>query len=253
VLGSIGRRLTALRRSVVEDVAAVMQRDPAARSFAEVVTCYPGVHALWVHRLAHPLYRRRLYLPARMVSHVGRALTGVEIHPGARIGRRVVIDHGMGVVIGETAEIGDDVLLYQGVTLGGVSLNQDKRHPTIGDRVVLGAGAKVMGPIRVGADARVGAGSVVTRPVEAGATVVGVPAHPVHIKRPAPIPMPNLEHADLPDPVTDAIRVLLERIERLEAEVHLLRGHQHSHEDGEANGRSFEDALRELVRDANAG
>ncbi|HZQ98989.1 MAG TPA: serine O-acetyltransferase [Chloroflexota bacterium] len=253
MLENLGRRLRALRRTVAEDVAAVMQRDPAARSAVEVVTCYPGVHALWIHRLAHPLYERRLYLAARMVSHLGRALTGVEIHPGARIGRRVVIDHGMGVVIGETAEVGDDVLLYQGVTLGGVSLNQDKRHPTIGNRVVIGAGAKVMGPIVVGDDARVGAGSVVTRPVESGATVVGVPAHPVHIKRPAPIPMPNLEHADLPDPVIDAIRVLVERVERLEAELHLLRGHQHTHEHGEANGRSFEDALRELVRDANAG
>src|SRR5688572_99899 len=124
-----------LARTLVEDVAAVKQRDPAARSAAEVVTCYAGVHAVWMHRVAHPLYRRRFYLLARMVSHVGRALTGVEIHPGARIGRRLVIDHGMGVVIGETAEIGDDVLLYQEVTLGGVSLDHHKRHPTLGNRV----------------------------------------------------------------------------------------------------------------------
>lgn len=242
-----------LVRLVLEDVAAVKQRDPAARSAAEVVTCYPGFHAVWIHRLAHPLYKARLYLLARFVSHVGRWLTGVEIHPGAKIGRRLVIDHGMGVVIGETAEIGDDVLLYQGVTLGGVSLNQAKRHPTLGSRVVVGAGAKILGPIVVGDDARVGAGSVVTRLVEAGTTVVGVPAHPVHVKRPAPIPMPNLEHADMPDPVTDAIRVLLERIERLESELHLLRGHHHVHAEGTANGDSFEDALRELVRNTNAG
>jgi serine O-acetyltransferase len=226
-----------LVRLVLEDVAAVKQRDPAARSAAEIAICYPGFHAVWIHRLAHPLYKQRLFLLARIVSHAGRALTGIEIHPGARIGRRLVIE---------------DVLLYQGVTLGGVSLNQAKRHPTIGNRVVVGAGARILGPIVVGDDARVGAGSVVTRPVEPGTTVVGVPAHPVHVKRPAPIPMPNLEHADLPDPVTDAIRVLLTRIEHLEAEIHLLRGHQHSHPD-EANGRSFEDALKELVRDANAG
>ena len=216
---------------LVEDVAAVFQRDPAARSTAEVVLCYPGLHAVWIHRVAHRLYNARLYLLARVVSHLSRALTGIEIHPGARIGRRVVIDHGMGVVIGETAEIGDDVLLYQGVTLGGNRQTKGKRHPTIGNRVVVGVASTVLGGIEVGDDARVGAGSVVTRPVDPGSTVVGVPAHPIHLRRPAPMPMPNLEHADLPDPVTEAIEVLLQRIERLETELHMLRGHKHDGHD----------------------
>jgi serine O-acetyltransferase len=237
-----------LWQRLVEDVAAVFQRDPAARSAAEVVLCYPGLQALWIHRIAHRLYRARLYLLARVVSHLSRGLTGIEIHPGARIGRRVVIDHGMGVVIGETAEIGDDVLLYQGVSLAGTSLERHKRHPTIGDRVVLGANATVLGPIEVGDDARVGAGSVVRRPVEPGATVVGVPAHPIHLRKPAPVPMPNLEHADLSDPVAEAIDVLLQRIERLEGELHLLRGEQHSHGPDGAD-----DPLRTLVRDSAGG
>src|SRR5881628_566371 len=198
-----------------EDIACVFERDPAARSTWEVITCYPGFHALLIHRLAHWLWRIRMRWLARFVSHVSRFLTGIEIHPGAKIGRRLVIDHGMGVVIGETAEIGDDVLIYQGVTLGGTSLERKKRHPTIGNRVVLTAGSTVLGPIVVGADARVGAGAVVTRSVEPGSTVVGVPAHPIHLRRPAPVPMPNLEHADLPDPVAEAIDVLVQRIERL--------------------------------------
>src|SRR5919204_6473558 len=241
--------LTRIRRKVLEDVAAIFQRDPAARSTAEVILCYPGLHALWIHRFAHRLYQRDWFFPARLVSHLGRFLTGIEIHPGAKIGRRVVIDHGMGVVIGETAEIGDDVLIYQGVTLGGTSLERTKRHPTVGNRVVLTAGSTVLGPIVVGDDARVGAGAVVTRPVEPGSTVVGVPAHPIHLKRPAPVAMPNLEHADLPDPVAEAIDVLVERIERLEAELHLLRGHQHTHtEDGTAHAHG--DPLRQLLRDA---
>jgi len=218
--------ISRLRRAAFEDIAAVMQRDPAARSVAEVIICYPGVHAIWLHRLAHALYRVRLFLLARIVSHISRQITGIEIHPGARIGRRVVIDHGMGVVIGETAIVADDVLLYQGVTLGGTSLNRDRRHPTIGPRVVLGVGATVLGAIEVGEDARVGAGAVVTRPVDPGSVVVGVPAHPIAVRQPAPIPMPNLEHAMISDPVADAMRVLLERIERLEAELHLVRGQQ---------------------------
>src|SRR5919198_117866 len=159
------RVLTILRQRLAEDVAAVFQRDPAARSTAEVIVCYPGLHALWLHRAAHALYRRRRFFLSRCLSHLNRALTGIEIHPGARIGRRVVIDHGMGVVIGETAEVGDDVLIYQGVTLGGTSLQKRKRHPTVGDRVVLTAGSTVLGPIVVGDDARVGAGAVVTRSV----------------------------------------------------------------------------------------
>ncbi len=158
-----------------EDIATVVERDPAARSAWEVLTCYPGVHALLLHRLAHGCWRHGLYWLARFISQAGRWLTGIEIHPGATIGRRVFIDHGMGVVIGETAEIGDDVTLYQGVTLGGTSWNKGKRHPTLEDGVVVGAGAKVLGPITIGAGAKVGSNAVVTKPVPAGATAVGNP------------------------------------------------------------------------------
>jgi serine O-acetyltransferase len=240
-------RTASARGAALEDVAAVLERDPAARSAAEVVLCYPGLHALWLHRLAHRLHGRGWYLAARLVSHLGRGLTGVEIHPGARVGRRVVIDHGMGVVIGETAEVGDDVLLYQGVTLGGTSMERSKRHPTVGSRVVIGAGAKVLGPITVGDDARVGAGSVVTRPVEAGATVVGVPAHAVRKQRSALLPMPNLEHADMSDPVVEAVRALLQRIDEVETELRALRGLQHQHASDDR--RSADEALAALMRD----
>ncbi len=162
-----------------EDIGCVFERDPAARSVWEVLTCYPGFHALQLHRIAHALWKARLLWLARFLSHVTRFLTGVEIHPGARIGRRVFIDHGMGVVIGETAEIGDDCTLYHGVTLGGVSWNQGKRHPTLGKGVVVGAGAKILGPFIVGDGAKVGSNSVVVKPVPAGATVVGIPARVV--------------------------------------------------------------------------
>jgi serine O-acetyltransferase len=156
-----------------EDIEAMKAHDPAARSTAEIVLCYPGVHAVWTHRVSHLLWQRGFKLAARFLSHVARLLTGIEIHPGARIGRRFVIDHGMGVVIGETTEIGDDVMLYQGVTLGGRSMERRKRHPTLGDGVVVGAGAILLGPVEVGAGARIGAGAVVLRDVPPGATVVG--------------------------------------------------------------------------------
>lgn len=159
---------------LTEDVATVLQRDPAARGALEVLLCYPGLHALLLHRVAHVLWRRKLKLVARVLSHLNRALTGIEIHPAARIGRRVFIDHGMGIVIGETAEIGDGVTLYQGVTLGGTSLRRGKRHPTVGENVVVGAGAKVLGAVSVGPGARIGAGAVVVRDVPAAATVVGL-------------------------------------------------------------------------------
>ena len=162
-----------------EDVAAVLDRDPAARSAREVLLCYPGVHALVFHRAAHALWRRGLLTTARFVSHLSRMLTGIEIHPGAIIGRRVFIDHGMGVVIGETSEVGDNCTIYQGVTLGGTSLHPGKRHPTLEAGVVIGAGAKVLGGFTVGAGARVGSNSVVVREVPAGTTVVGIPARPV--------------------------------------------------------------------------
>jgi serine O-acetyltransferase len=159
-----------------EDIASVFERDPAARNTLEVLTCYPGVHALLLHRLSHALWRLGLKWLARALSHLGRFVTGIEIHPGARIGRRFFIDHGMGVVIGETAEIGDDVTLYHGVTLGGTSWRAGKRHPTLADGVVIGAGAKVLGPILIGRGARVGSNAVVVKDVPAGATAVGIPA-----------------------------------------------------------------------------
>ena len=159
-----------------EDIQAVLTRDPAARSRLEVLLCYPGVHALTVHRLAHRLWRAKLTVAARFTSHVGRFLTGIEIHPGAVVGRRVFIDHGMGVVVGETAEIGDDCTIYQGVTPGGTSLDGGKRHPTLEAGVVVGAGAKVLGPFTVGAGARIGSNAVVVRAVPPGATAVGIPA-----------------------------------------------------------------------------
>ena len=163
-------------RELREDIRSVFDRDPAARSFWEVLTCYPGIHALIMHRLAHWLWSHRLRWLGRFTAHLSRVLTGIEIHPGATIGRRFFIDHGMGVVIGETAVIGDDVTLYHGVTLGGTSWNKGKRHPTLEDGVVVGAGAKVLGPIVISAGAKVGSNAVVTKPVPAGATAVGNPA-----------------------------------------------------------------------------
>jgi serine O-acetyltransferase len=159
-----------------EDIGSVFERDPAARSTWEVITCYPGFHALLIHRLAHRLWRMKMRWFARFVSHVSRFLTGIEIHPGAKIGRRVFIDHGMGVVIGETAELGDDCTLYHGVTLGGTTWNKGKRHPTLGRAVVIGAGAKVLGPIVIGEGAKIGSNAVVVRDVPAGATALGIPA-----------------------------------------------------------------------------
>jgi len=166
-------------RHLKEDIASVFERDPAARTWWEVLTCYPGLHALTIHKLAHWFWTHGLRWLGRLTSHVGRWLTGIEVHPGATIGRRVFIDHGMGVVIGETAEIGDDTTLYHGVTLGGTTWNKGKRHPTLGKRVVVGAGAKILGPITVGDGAKIGSNAVVVRDVPEGATVVGVPGRVV--------------------------------------------------------------------------
>jgi len=206
-------------RILKEDVKTVFARDPAARNLLEVMFCYPGFHALRLHRLAHFLWQRKLRLTARLLSHVNRFLTGVEIHPGARIGRRFFLDHGMGVVIGETAEIGDDVLMYQGVVLGGTSLEKKKRHPTIENSVVIGAAAILLGPITLGEGARVGANSVVVKSVPPGATVVGVPGRVVEEERP---PVIDLEHGKLPDPVNEAIRLVLEDQGKLEERIHRL-------------------------------
>ena len=165
-----------------EDIKCVFERDPAARHTLEIITCYPGVHALLLHRLSHRLWNLKLKWIARLLSNLGRFLTGIEIHPGAKIGRRFFIDHGMGVVIGETSEIGDDCTLYHGVTLGGTSWEKGKRHPTLGNNIIIGAGAKVLGPIHIGENARIGSNAVVVNNVSSGATIVGVPGRPIEQK-----------------------------------------------------------------------
>jgi serine O-acetyltransferase len=206
-----------------EDIDTVMARDPAARSRLEVALCYPGLHALVFHRMAHGAWQRGWRVLGRFLSHLGRLLTGIEIHPGATIGRRVFIDHGMGVVIGETSEIGNDVTLYQGVTLGGTSLEKGKRHPTLEEGVIVGAGAKILGPLTVGAGARVGSNAVVVKPVPAGATVVGIPAREV-----ARQPAKTSEFCaygstgDLPDPIARALDNVSVEITALRRRVHEL-------------------------------
>jgi serine O-acetyltransferase len=197
-----------------EDIQTVFAKDPAAKSVLEVLLCYPGMHAIWYHRVAHWCWRHRMLLLGRLISHWGRFRTGIEIHPGATIGRRFFIDHGMGVVIGETAEIGNDVLMYHQVTLGGTSLEKKKRHPTIGDHVVIGAGAKILGPFTVGEGAKIGSGSVVVKEVPPGATVVGIPGKIVeeHIPRPEV----DLEHGQLPDPVAEAITNVIQAQDTLQ-------------------------------------
>jgi serine O-acetyltransferase len=200
--------------SIREDIRTVFAKDPAAKTTLEVITCYPGLHAIWMHRISHFLWTHKFFFSARLSSHIGRFLTGVEIHPGAKIGKRFFIDHGMGVVIGETAEVGDDVLMYMGTVLGGTSLDKVKRHPTIEDRVVIGAGSIVLGPITVGKGAKIGAGSVVVRPVPAGATVVGVPGRIAEPECPAT--GTDLNSAHLPDPMLRVVSRLLDRQNRLE-------------------------------------
>lgn len=204
-----------------EDISCVFDRDPAARNRFEIVTTYPGVHALLVHRLANRLWQRGFLYLARLLSYIGRIWTSIDIHPGATIGRRFFIDHGSGVVIGETAQIGDDVTLYHGVTLGGVSSNKGKRHPTVMDHVVIGAGAKILGPITIGTGSRVGANSVVVRSVADKKTVVGIPARAVnqdeYSERSSQVI--DLNHHLIPDPVAEAVSCLLDRIRVLEKSV----------------------------------
>jgi serine O-acetyltransferase len=209
-----------------EDIACVFQRDPAARNTLEVITLYPGVHALVLHRLAHALWRQQLRYAARLLSFIARMLTQIDIHPGATIGRRFFIDHGCGVVIGETAEIGNDVTLYHGVTLGGTSWNAGKRHPTLDDGVVVGAGAKILGPVNIGNNARIAANSVVIEDVTAEMTVVGIPGRMVVPKHQRRITADgiDLDHHRMPDPVGKAIGCLLDRIGALELQLAKLSG-----------------------------
>jgi serine O-acetyltransferase len=209
-----------LIRMLRRDIRSVFERDPAARSTLEVLLCYPGLHAIWSYRIAHWLWKHNLKLLGRMVSQAARFFTGIEIHPGATIGPGFFIDHGMGIVIGETSEIGSDVTLYHGVTLGGTSLNKGKRHPTIGDRVVIGAGVKVLGAITIGEDTRIGANAVVVKSVPANAVVVGVPGQNIaRSKLHHANDAPDLNHTSLPDPVGLSLAMLLKRVEELEARV----------------------------------
>jgi len=234
--------------SVKEDIQTVFAKDPAAKTTLEVITCYPGLHAIWMHRISHFFWTHKIFFFARLSSHVARFLTGVEIHPGAKIGKRLFIDHGMGVVIGETAEVGDDVLMYMGTVLGGTSLEKVKRHPTIEDNVIIGAGSRILGPITVGKGAKIGAGSVVIRPVPAGATVVGVPGRIAEPECPAT--GTDLNYANLPDPMLRVVGRLLDRQNRLEER---LRSMQKALSGPEAEKliaqMEREEEVREALRD----
>lgn len=205
--------------SIREDVQTALEKDPAARSAVEVILCYSGLHAIWIYRIANRLWNIGFKIEARLLSQIAKFFTGIEIHPGAKIGRRFFIDHGMGVVIGETSEIGDDVLMYQGVVLGGVSLEKHKRHPTIGNRVVIGAGAILLGPIRVGDGVKIGAGSVVIDDIPENSTAVGVPAKAIVNKLPRRVSGIDLDHNKLPDPIIEVLHRLEERIKDLEEKI----------------------------------
>ena len=207
-------------RAIKEQIDTIFREDPAAKSVVEIILCYPGFHAILLHRFAHRLYRMRIPLLPRVISQTSRFFTGIEIHPGARIGRRFFIDHGMGVVIGETTEVGDDVLLYQGVTLGGTGNEKGKRHPTLGNGVVVGAGAKILGSIVIGNNVKVGGGSVVIHPVPDNSTVVGVPGRVVRTRGENGV----LEHGKLPDPEGQAIEELTRRVSELESMVRMMVG-----------------------------
>ncbi len=209
-------------KRITEDIRTAFREDPAARNVMEVILCYPGLHAIWMHRSAHFFWIHGWQNLARLISHISRFLTGIEIHPGAKIGRRFFIDHGMGIVIGETAEIGDDVLMYQGAVLGGTTREKKKRHPTICNKAIIGADAVVLGAIEVGEGARVGSGSVVVKDVPAGATVVGVPGKIVEAKQPKVKPLIDLEHGRLPDPVAEAVNILVKKQHELEERIKKL-------------------------------
>ncbi|WP_130807996.1 serine O-acetyltransferase [Senegalia massiliensis] len=202
--------------SIREDINAIYKRDPAAKNFIEILLCYPGLHAVILHRVSHYLYNKNIYLLARIISQISRSFTGIEIHPGAKIGKRVFIDHGMGVVIGETTEIGNDVVIYQGVTLGGTGKEEGKRHPTIGNNVVISSGAKVLGPFKVNDFAKIGAGAVVLKEVPEYATIVGIPGEVVLRKKVTPISDLDLDQTKFPDPIADKFKDMDNRIKELE-------------------------------------
>ncbi|HET6457223.1 MAG TPA: serine O-acetyltransferase [Armatimonadota bacterium] len=206
-----------------KDIKAIKERDPACRNTLEIMTCYPGFHILFFHRFAHWLWTHKMKLFARIVSQTGRFLTGIEIHPGAKIGPGFFIDHGMGVVIGETAEIGENVTMYHGVTLGGTSWKKEKRHPTIGNNVVIGAGAKILGPFKVGDNCKIGSGSVVVNEVPPNSVVVGVPGRVTYRDGKRVAGEVDLEQHELPDPVARAIECILDRMHHMEHELQALK------------------------------
>jgi serine O-acetyltransferase len=238
-------------RRIREDVQVVFDRDPAACSVWEILIAYPGFHALLFYRCAHFLWRRGLKVLARLVSHFGRFFTGIEIHPGARIGRRFFIDHGAGVVIGETTEIGDNVTIYQGVTLGGTRVKKGKRHPTVEDFVIVGAGATVLGPVTIGRGSRIGAGSVVVNSVPANSTVVGIPGRVVEgegVRRDPAAEMIDLDHARLPDPVARAIGSLIEYVQKVEKKVTDLNARQGGLEERQAEDNEVLRRIQETLK-----
>src|SRR5271169_1806556 len=225
--------------SIREDIGAVFHNDPAARTTLEVVMCYPGLHAIWFHRTANWLWRHELKLAGRLWSELGRWITGIEIHPGATIGRRLFIDHGMGVVIGETTEIGDDVTIYQGVTLGGTGKESGKRHPTVCDNVVIGAGAKILGSITIGANCRIGAGSVVLRSVPPDSTVVGVPGHIIFREGKRVV---ITDPKQINDPLSEALAAVATEVNRLRERVQQLEG-------AEPKGEPMPESLQRIMED----
>jgi len=250
-LGALGRDARTAVEEIGEDVRAVQERDPAAGSKLEIVTSYAGLHALWLHRLAHKLNDLGVPVVPRWVSQFNRFITGIEIHPGAKIGEGLFIDHGAGVVIGETAEIGNNVTMYQGVTLGGTGKESGKRHPTVGDNVVFGAGAKVLGAVTVGDNAKVGAGSVVVTDVPKNSTVVGNPGRPVLLQGQR-VGIPDIDYRHLPDPVAEAIKCLVARIVEMEQELDEI----HPERKGKRQEavRQTQEMLAELMAyDAGAG
>jgi len=229
-----------------EDIKTVFSNDPAAKSTIEVILCYPGLHAIWLHKLAHWFWKKNHLLIGRYISHINRFLTGIEIHPGATIGRRFFIDHGMGVVIGETTIVGDDVLLYKGVVLGGTSLESKKRHPTIGNNVVVGTNAIVLGDIEIGENCKIGAGSVVTKPAPPGSTIVGIPGRTLESIKEQSKNTHDLEHGKIPDPITDILNTIIRRQEEHEE---IVYHENRSEEDREIMYKELKELTKKYDKD----